>query len=73
MSGPRGDLKCMAVPEKLLSIRELSQCLGVQVKTVYGWIHMRYIPYIKVGRLVKFDPQDILQWVEDRKVGINGN
>ncbi len=56
------------VSGKLLDVRELSQRLGVKVKTVYCWVHARHIPYVKVGRLVKFDPLDISQWVESRKV-----
>ena len=56
------------VSGKLLDVRELSQRLGVKVKTVYCWVHARQIPYVKVGRLVKFDPLDISQWVESRKV-----
>ena len=56
------------VSGKLLDVGELSQRLGVKVKTVYCWVHARQIPYVKVGRLVKFDPFDITQWVESRKV-----
>lgn len=62
------DISRCEVSGKLLNVSELSQHLGVKVKTVYCWIHARQIPYIKVGRLVKFDPLDISQWVESKKV-----
>jgi excisionase family DNA binding protein len=52
---------------RLLSIGRVSQQLGVSVKTIYGWIYLRQIPYVKMGRLVKFDPHDIEKWIETKK------
>ena len=52
---------------RLLSIGQLSQQLGVSVKTLYGWVCLRQIPYVKMGRLVKFDPRDIARWIETKK------
>ena len=52
---------------RLLSIGQLSQQLGVSVKTLYGWIYLRQIPYVKMGRLVKFDARDIARWIETKK------
>lgn len=53
---------------RLLNVYELSQQLGVQLKTIYAWVNQKKIPYIKVGRLVKFDQKDIDGWIESRKV-----
>lgn len=52
---------------RLLSIGQLSQLLGVSVKTLYGWVCLRQIPYVKIGRLVKFDALDIEKWIETKK------
>ena len=52
---------------RLLSIGQVSQQLGVSVKTLYGWVCLRQIPYVKMGRLVKFDPRDIARWIETKK------
>ena len=52
---------------RLLSIGQLSQQLGVSVKTLYGWVYLRQIPYVKMGRLVKFDSRDIEKWIETKK------
>ena len=52
---------------RLLSIGQLSQQLGVSVKTLYGWVYLRQIPYVKMGRLVKFDARDIEKWIETKK------
>ena len=52
---------------RLLSIAQVSQQLGVSVKTLYGWVCLRQIPYVKMGRLVKFDSSDIEKWIETKK------
>ena len=52
---------------RLLSIGQLSQQLGIIVKTLYGWVCLRKIPYVKMGRLVKFDARDIEKWIETKK------
>ena len=52
---------------RLLSIVQLSQQLGISVKTLYGWVYLRQIPYVKMGRLVKFDARDIEKWIETKK------
>lgn len=52
----------------LLDIVGLSRAIGVKRKTIYSWVHTRQIPYVKVGRLVKFDVADIDAWVQSRKV-----
>lgn len=54
--------------ENMVGIVELSQYLGVKIATVYGWVHIRSIPYYKIGRLVKFRKSEIDLWLERRKV-----
>ncbi len=52
---------------RLLGIGQVSQQIGVNIKTIYGWIHLRQIPYVKMGRLVKFDSGDIEKWIKTKK------
>lgn len=53
--------------KKLLSVKELSEKLGIAVETIYVWTSMKQIPYYKVGRLVRFNEDEIEQWLEKRK------
>ncbi len=48
----------------LLNIRQVSQLLNVSVSTLYGWIWQRRIPFIKFGRSVRFDAEDLERFVE---------
>lgn len=58
---------------RLVGIDEIAQQLGVKIKTVYGWVHMRQIPFVKVGRLVRFDLIDVNDWVKQRKVEVRND
>ncbi|MBU8934887.1 MAG: helix-turn-helix domain-containing protein [candidate division Zixibacteria bacterium] len=52
--------------KKLLTLNELAETLGVKPATVYKWTHLGTIPYIKVGRLVRFREEDIERWLKSR-------
>ena len=51
--------------KRLLSIKELSQYLGVKEHTLYIWVSQRRIPFVKCGRLTKFDLKSIDKWIDE--------
>ena len=52
--------------EKLLNIQEISDLLGVKPSTVRKWVHLGFIPHVKLGRAVRFDKKVIEDWVTER-------
>lgn len=58
----------MSPGRRFLGVKDLAEHLGVPINTLRSWVWMRRIPYIKLGRTVKFDLQDIEEWIRDRKV-----
>lgn len=58
-----------SIPKKLLTRKEAASFLGISSGTLAVWVSCkRYpLPYIKVGRLVKYDYDDILAFIEARK------
>ena len=59
------------MPEKrFIGIKECSEYLGVTKGTLYSWTFSRKIPYIKMGRLVKFDLQELESWIKKIKVKV---
>lgn len=54
--------------EKLLTIDELAEVLSAKKSTIYQWVHQGLIPYIKVGRLLRFREEDIQKWLISREV-----
>ena len=56
------------LPPKLLSVKEVSAITGLAPDTIYKMISQRRIPFVKVGRLVKFKQQAIDEWIEKQSV-----
>jgi excisionase family DNA binding protein len=54
--------------KQYLTPKELAGMLRVDITTVYGWTSDRVIPYIKIGRLVRFDPVKIANWLKQKSV-----
>jgi excisionase family DNA binding protein len=54
--------------EKLLTAKQLSDILGVDLSTVYLWTHTEFIPHYKLGRALRFRETDVRDWVERRKI-----
>jgi len=59
--------------KKYLSPVELSKMLGVSVFTVYGWTSDRTIPFLRLGRLVRFDVAKIEKWLKQKSVNSLGD
>jgi excisionase family DNA binding protein len=57
--------------QKLLSTEEVAILLGTKPQTLAIWRHKkRYcLPFVKIGRLVKYRPQDVEKFVTERTVG----
>ena len=49
---------------RYINIDELSDYLGLSKNTIYSWVWQKRIPYIKFGRLVKFDLRAVDHWVK---------
>ena len=53
---------------RLLNVDELSEYIGLSTSTIYSWVSQRRIPFVKCGRLTKFDLQRIDEWIEESSV-----
>ncbi len=48
------------IPQTLIDIERLARYLSISKGTLYNWVYLRRIPFIKVGRCVRFDLQEVL-------------
>ena len=48
---------------RLLDVNEVADVLGVNVRHVRRLVFEHRIPYLKWGRLVRFDPREIERWL----------
>jgi len=55
---------------EMISPKELSQLAGISTNTLYYWIQKRRIPYIKMGRLVRFRVSDLEKFIDERPITI---
>jgi excisionase family DNA binding protein len=53
--------------DQLIDIITLSKLLSVKPMTIYGWIHEGVIPFIKLGRLVRFSEKEVQAWLNKKK------
>lgn len=50
-----------APPTTLIGIDELSRRLSIAKGTLYNWVYLRRIPFIKAGRCLRFDYNAVFQ------------
>ena len=58
--------------ERWMSVTEIAEHLGIKKDTVYKWVRTHGMPSHKVGKLLKFQAQEVDQWVRDGKAAVKG-
>jgi len=54
--------------QRLMSVKEAAVYTGLSPHTIYSMVSQRRIPYVKVGRLVKFDEAMLRAWIKQHTV-----
>jgi len=49
--------------DELWDIRRVSQYLGIKRSTLYAMIERKEIPHYRIGRLARFKPAEIDEWL----------
>ncbi|MEM2175127.1 MAG: helix-turn-helix domain-containing protein [Candidatus Micrarchaeia archaeon] len=52
--------------EELLTPQEIAKLLKVKLRFVYHLTSSGRIPYVKVGRFLRFRPEDIRRWLSEK-------
>jgi excisionase family DNA binding protein len=55
---------------RLLDIKEVADYTGLSIHTLYTMVSQRRIPYVKMGRLTKFDREEIDKWIANHSVKV---
>jgi excisionase family DNA binding protein len=64
---PRNTAVAVPLP-LLLSVEGVAEHLGVSVRHVRRLVAERRIPYLKWGHLLRFDPDEVGDWLEAQRV-----
>jgi excisionase family DNA binding protein len=57
------------VSERLLTAAELAERLALSTSTVLDWFEAGRLPGFKLGRVVRFRESEVLEWLEEQRVG----
>ena len=57
---------------RFLDVEGLAGWLGIEVVFVRRLVAERRIPFVKIGRLVRFDPEEIAAWIDGQRVPTEG-
>ena len=60
--------KIAPISRRLISIQEASEYTGLSVHTLYKMVSLRRIPFVKMGRLTKFDVGLLDAWIKQHTV-----
>jgi excisionase family DNA binding protein len=53
---------------KLMNIREFAEALGLSHRTVQQWVWLRRVPFVRVGRAIRFRPETVQEILESGTV-----
>jgi len=58
---------------KLITIKEVSELLNVRPSTLYQWAELGQIPCIKINGALRFDIEDVLNWIRSCKKNVESS
>ncbi len=50
--------------ERLMTALQVSELIEVKPSTVYQWVHLGLIPYVKLGKCVRFKKSELFRWID---------
>ncbi len=53
--------------QPLLTIRQVARMLGVSRPTVYAMMEREGLPYLKIGKTLRFSPSSVHEWLAEYK------
>ena len=72
MSGNRDKSTGQSGPPDLLTPDRVAALTGLSRETLAQWrSQKRGIPYLKIGRAVRYDPDDVLQYLAGCRVSVS--
>jgi excisionase family DNA binding protein len=50
--------------KKCVTAKELAEMLRVEPATIYDWAALTTIPHLRIGRTLRFDLEEVLEWMK---------
>jgi len=61
-----GTRKEQSLRPLLLSPRDAAKALSISEKTLYNYREAGEIPFVRIGRAVRYSPEALRQWIQRR-------
>ncbi len=71
LNPPQGPANASGGPfpgEEYLTPQDLSRWLKISLPLVYKWVRLKEIPFYHFGKVVRFAPEDIRAWLEEKRM-----
>ena len=52
-----------------MTVKEASIFLNIKDKTIYYFVHHGLIPHYRIGKMVRFNKEEIDHWMKSKKAG----
>jgi len=52
---------------RLMTVIDAAKYLAISVSTLYGWVYQRRIPFVKMGRALRFDRADLDSFISQNR------
>ena len=56
------------VNSKLLTIKQAAEYLNLKISRLRAAVFRKEISIVKIGALIRFDMDDLIEWIESRKI-----
>jgi excisionase family DNA binding protein len=50
--------------ERLMTAKQVSELIEVKPSTIYQWVHLGLVPYVKLGKCVRFKKAELFRWID---------
>jgi excisionase family DNA binding protein len=54
----------------LITVQDAAKFLAVSTSTLYGWVYQRRIPFVKVGRALRFEMAELQRFIQSNRFHI---
>jgi excisionase family DNA binding protein len=54
---------------RLLRLREVAEYLGLSLDTVHRMCRDGRLPYVRIGRRIRIEPEELARWVAQHRCG----
>ncbi len=68
LDNPKKEVLARSKARILIDMAELSELLSISIWGIRWMVRNRDIPIVKIGRRVRFDRNEILEWIQNHKI-----